>query len=64
MRTNLGWSTVTEAVHAKEAVVMSASPRRSPDLELTDLIEDAAFLGIMFVGATLVVTILLFFVVF
>ena len=43
---------------------MSASPRRSPDLELTDLIEDAAFLGIMFVGATLVVTILLFFVVF
>ena len=37
----LGWSTVTAAVHPKEAVVMSADARRPHDSELTDLIEDA-----------------------
>jgi hypothetical protein len=60
----LGWSTVTAAVHPKEAVVMSADARRPHDSELTDLIEDAAFLGMFFSGAAIVVTILVLFVLF
>ena len=55
---------MTEAVHLKEAVAMSADVRRPHDPELTDLIEDAAFLGMLFSGAAIVVTILVLFVLF
>lgn len=44
---------------------MSADAHRHPrDSQLTDRIEDAAFLGLMFSGAAIVVTILLLFLLF
>jgi hypothetical protein len=43
---------------------MSADARRPRDPDLTDLIEDAAFLGMMFSGAAIVAMVLLLLVLF
>jgi hypothetical protein len=48
---------------AKEAV-MSANAHRPQDTQLTDLIEDAAFLGMLFSGAAIAVVIVLLLILF
>jgi hypothetical protein len=58
-----GWTVTTTRPPAKEAV-MPADTRPTRDPQLTDHIEDAAFLGMLFSGAAIVVTIVLLLVLF